>query len=147
MKSGNPLLLHTERLCHDRNNVSGQPVLPVPDFGTRERGNHMKKEKNFEIKLNLQKESWKRLWLMARRYGIFPHGFLLHIHPPMLPCSHTLILSSYALSRTLYHFCPCGQKFFLLFPYVPLIQRCTAPTSRYVLIRYKDLLMARQSFL
>lgn len=36
----------------------------------------MKKEKNFEIKLNLQKESWKRLWLMARRYGISPEELL-----------------------------------------------------------------------
>ncbi|MEY8428578.1 hypothetical protein AALA00_12845 [Lachnospiraceae bacterium 46-15] len=30
----------------------------------------MGKEKNFEIKLNVQKESWKSLWLMAKRYGI-----------------------------------------------------------------------------
>lgn len=36
----------------------------------------MKKEKNFEIKLNIQEESWKKLWLMARRYGISPEELL-----------------------------------------------------------------------
>lgn len=36
----------------------------------------MKKEKNFEVKLNIQEESWKKLWLMARRYGISPEELL-----------------------------------------------------------------------
>lgn len=36
----------------------------------------MKKEEKLEIKLNVQKESWKSLWLMARKYGMSPEGLL-----------------------------------------------------------------------
>ena len=36
----------------------------------------MKKEEKLEIKLNVQKESWKSLWLMARRYGMSPEKML-----------------------------------------------------------------------